>query len=224
MAIDSSSHLKLISFPTCPFVQRAVILLLEKNAEFETIYIDLKDKPDWFLKISPLGKVPVLVVDQDTALFESSVICEFIDETYGQPLHPRSPLKKAFCRSWMEFSSALLGLYYTLMTTKDSEIYGQTKAEIQDKLVELERNLGDGPYFLGSSFSLVDAFYGPVFRYNEILEEFGEKDFLRSYPRVQAWSEVLSARPSIQNSVPRDYSSRMRDLVLERGGVISNLT
>lgn len=77
--------LKLISHKLCPYVQRAVIALQEKGVPFERIDIDLANKPDCFLKISPLGKVPVLVVTRDdgkeVALFESNVICEYIEET-----------------------------------------------------------------------------------------------------------------------------------------------
>lgn len=58
------NKLTLISFPTCPFVQRAVIALNEKGVDFDVIYIDLANKPEWFLEISPLGKVPVLKVER----------------------------------------------------------------------------------------------------------------------------------------------------------------
>jgi glutathione S-transferase len=198
-----------------------MILLLEKNVDFETTYIDLKNKPDWFLKMSPLGKVPVLVVDHDSFLFESHVICEYIDETYGQLMHPAAPLKKAFCRSWMEVSSVLLALNYRFITTPNPELFESTKADIQEKLDDLERNLGDGPFFLGTSFSLVDAFYAPAFRYFELLAEVGE-DFFAQRPRLKAWSEVLRVRPSVRNSVPPDYSARMKDVIRERGGLISS--
>ena len=70
-----AERLKLVSHKLCPYVQRAVIALTEKGVPFERIDIDLANKPDWFLKISPLGKVPVLVVAQDgreVALFESN--------------------------------------------------------------------------------------------------------------------------------------------------------
>ncbi|MDU6836473.1 MAG: glutathione S-transferase family protein, partial [Bradyrhizobium sp.] len=84
--------LKLISHKLCPYVQRAVIALKEKGVAFERIDIDLANKPDWFLKLSPLGKVPVLVVrsaESEVALFESNVICEYIEETQaGARLHP----------------------------------------------------------------------------------------------------------------------------------------
>ena len=83
--------LKLISHKLCPYVQRAVIALTEKGVAFERIDIDLANKPDWFLKISPLGKTPVLLVG-DTAIFECAVILEYLEETQPRPLHPANAL------------------------------------------------------------------------------------------------------------------------------------
>src|SRR3989440_12516054 len=97
--IVMTAKLTLISHKLCPYVQRAVIALTEKGVPFERIDIDLANKPDWFLKVSPLGKVPVLVVTHDNhevALFESNVICEFIEDTFTDPkLHPQDALKRA---------------------------------------------------------------------------------------------------------------------------------
>src|ERR1700759_1932042 len=108
-----AAALKLISHKLCPYVQRAVIALSEKGIPFERIDLDLANKPDWFPKISPLGKVPVLVVTTEqgeVALFESNVICEYIEETQGgRRLHPVDPLARAQHRAWMEFGSAILG-------------------------------------------------------------------------------------------------------------------
>src|SRR2546423_129287 len=106
--------LKLISHPLCPYVQRAVIALSEKGVPFERIDIDLANKPDWFLRISPLGKTPVLLVDA-TTIFESAVILEYLEETQPSPLHPRDPLQRAEHRGWIEFGWVVLndiaGLY-----------------------------------------------------------------------------------------------------------------
>src|ERR1700704_2990805 len=99
--------LKLISHKLCPYVQRAVIALTEKGVTFERIDIDLANKPDWFLQISPLGKTPVLQVG-DTAIFESAVILEYLEETQAKPLHPADPLARAEHRAWIEFGSAIL--------------------------------------------------------------------------------------------------------------------
>ncbi len=100
-----AAALKLISHKLCPYVQRAVIALNEKGVAFERVDIDLASKPDWFLKLSPLGKVPVLTVgsaDGEVALFESNVICEYIEETQGGArLHPQDPLQRAQHRAWM---------------------------------------------------------------------------------------------------------------------------
>jgi len=89
-----AAPLKLISHKLCPYVQRAVIALSEKGVAFERIDIDLANKPDWFLAISPLGKTPVLQVG-DFAIFESAVILEYLEETQLSPLHPADPLRRA---------------------------------------------------------------------------------------------------------------------------------
>src|SRR5262244_3814087 len=99
--------LKLISHKLCPYVQRAVIALTEKGVPFERIDVDLANKPDWFLKISPLGRTPVLVVGED-AIFESAVILEYLEETQANPLHPANALRRAEHRGWIEFGAAIL--------------------------------------------------------------------------------------------------------------------
>src|SRR6516225_3257669 len=85
-------RLTLVSHDLCPFVQRAVIALTEKGVPFDRIYIDLADKPDWFLAISPLGKVPLLKVGDDGVIFESAVILEYLEDTQPHPLYPADRL------------------------------------------------------------------------------------------------------------------------------------
>ena len=97
--------LHLISFETCPFVQRSVITLLYKDAPFRITHIDLADPPEWFLEISPFGKVPVLVVDEKTVIFESAVINELANDVTPGNLMPEDPLRRALNRSWIEFAS-----------------------------------------------------------------------------------------------------------------------
>ena len=117
-----TAQLKLISHKLCPYVQRAVIALTEKGVPFERIDIDLDNKPDWFLKISPLGKTPVLVVGS-TAIFESAVILEYLEETQPKPLHPADPLARAEHRGWIEFSSAVLGDIWGLEVATDEATF-----------------------------------------------------------------------------------------------------
>src|SRR5438477_4741416 len=151
--------LKLISHKLCPYVQRAVIALTEKGVAFTRIDIDLANKPDWFLKISPLGKTPVLVVG-DRAIFESAVILEYLEETQANPLHPATPLGRAEHRAWIEFGSAILNDIASLYAAPDAGALGAKASALRAKFERLEGRLA-GPWFDGVRFSLVDAVFGP---------------------------------------------------------------
>jgi glutathione S-transferase len=207
-----AGHLKLISHKLCPYVQRAVIALTEKGVPFERIDIDLANKQDWFLKISPLGKVPVLVISRDTgdvALFESNVICEYFEETQGGPrLHPHDPLERAQHRAWIEFGSAILGDLWGLETTTDAAIFESKREAIAGKFARVEAALGFGPFFAGERFSLVDAVFAPIFRYFDVFDELVELNLFT--PKVRKWRAQLAKRPSVQSAVGPDYAKLLR--------------
>lgn len=114
----TASPLVLVSHHLCPYVQRVAISLTEKSTPFERAYVDLSNKPSWFLAVSPLGKTPVLRVG-DRTIFESAVILEYLEETQPKPLHPVDPLKRAEHRSWIEFGSAILGDIWRLYVAAD---------------------------------------------------------------------------------------------------------
>jgi glutathione S-transferase len=206
--------LKLISHKLCPYVQRAVIALTEKGVRFERIDIDLANKPEWFLKISPLGKVPVLVVATErgeVALFESNVICEYIEETQAGPsLHPRDPLVRAEHRAWMEFGSAVLSDLWGLETTTDPAIFESKREAVTAKFARVEAALGEGPFFAGEQFSLVDAVFAPVFRYFDVFDEFADLGIFKSTPKVRKWRAELARRPSVRSAVGADYPQLLR--------------
>ena len=114
------SGLTLVSHALCPYVQRAAIVLAEKGAAFDRVDVDLAAKPAWFLRLSPLGKTPVLQVGGQ-ALFESAVICEYLDETLPPRLHPAEPLARARERAWMAFGSTVLDGIARLYNAADDE-------------------------------------------------------------------------------------------------------
>src|SRR5690606_27548657 len=132
-------ELRLVSAKSCPFVQRSVILLEEKGSPYDVSYVDLDNKPQWFLKQSPRGKVPVLVVD-GTVLFESQAICEFLDETQGnRRLMPDDALLRARDRAWFAFAGEeLFGPQYRLMLTDDEGTYRMLRGQLKDRLARLE--------------------------------------------------------------------------------------
>lgn len=209
-----AERLKLVSHKLCPYVQRAVIALTEKGAPFERIDIDLADKPDWFLKISPLGKVPVLTVATErgeVALFESNVICEYIEETQGgAKLHPQDPLRRAEHRAWMEFGSAILGDLWGLETTRDPATFQAKREAIATKFARVEAALGAGPLFAGADFSLVDAVFAPIFRYFDVFDELIDLGIFQGTPKLRQWRAALAQRPSVRNAVAPDYADLLR--------------
>jgi len=204
----SMPQLQLVSHAICPYAQRVAITLLEKNAPFERTDIDLTNPPEWFPKLSPLGKVPLLQVDGEV-IFESAVICEYLDETIPPRLHPADSLARARHRAWIEFASALLGTLWEFNTAQDGETLEAKCKELQAKFTMLEKNLETGPFFAGSEFSLVDAAFAPAFRYFDVYERSTDFGVFAGLEKIQAWRSALAARPSVRQAVSADYPDKL---------------
>jgi glutathione S-transferase len=217
-----AAPLKLISHKLCPYVQRAVIALNEKVVAFERIDIDLANKPEWFLKISPLGKTPVLLVG-DVAIFESAVILEYLEETQSKPLHPTDALKRAEHRGWIEFGSAVLNDIAGFYAARDEASFKAKTAQLEQKFTRLEARVAAAPWFDGESFSLVDAVFGPVFRYFDVFDEISDFGILSGKPILARWRKALAARPSVRSAVSGDYPALLRDFVERRESWLSGL-
>jgi glutathione S-transferase len=210
----------LVSHALCPYVQRAAIVLQEKGISFERRDINLGDKPDWFLNISPLGKTPVLLVN-DHAIFESAVICEYLDETIAPRMHPESPLERARHRAWMEFGSSLLNTIAAFYSAPDESTLAKQANQIRDCLTQLEAALGDGPYFAGETFCVVDAVFGPVFRYFDVFDAFVDFGHFKCLPNVSTWRTALATHESVRNAVRGDYNDLLRTFLLNRNSALS---
>ncbi len=206
--------LTLVSHHLCPYAQRVAITLMEKGVPFERVMVDLGNKPSWFRAISPRGKVPLLRVPGpgggEAVIFESSVICEFVEETQpGPKLHPRDPLERARHRAWVEFASAILGDIWGLETARVPEVFETKRRAVAEKFAWLETELAEGPYFAGAGFSLVDAAFAPVFRYFDVFDAIADLAVLAQAPRVRAWRAELAQRPSVRAAVDADYGARL---------------
>src|SRR6185295_15317646 len=206
----------------CPFVQRAAIALAEKGVAFERVNVDLANKPDWFLAISPLGKVPLLKVG-DSVIFESAVILEYLEETQPKPLHPADPLTRADHRAWMEFGSTMLMDIWNFYMAADEAAFQAKLKSLIDKFERLEQRLGEGPYFDGGRFSLVDAVFGPVFRYFDTFDRIADFGMLSGKPKLAAWRQALVERPSIAHAVKADYPERLWAFLKARESRLSAL-
>ena len=212
---------KLVSHKLCPYVQRAVIALTEKGVPFQRIDIDLANKPDWFQKASPLGKTPVLLVGEH-AIFESAVILEYLEETEARPLHPSDPLRRAEHRAFIEFGSAVLNDIAGLYSAPDEAAFKAKAAQLEARFARLETRI-IGPWFDGESFSLVDAVFGPVFRYFDVFDGIGDFSILTGKPKLARWRQNLAARASVKSAVGSDYPALLRDFIERRRSYLSSL-
>jgi glutathione S-transferase len=217
-----AARLKLISHKLCPYVQRAVIALTDKGTAFERIDIDLAHKPDWFLAISPLGKTPVLQVG-NVAIFESAVILEYLEETQPSPLHPADPLRRAEHRAWIEFGSAVLNDIAGFYAALDEAAFKAKTSQLEARFARLEARVAATPWFDGESFSLVDAVFGPVFRYFDVFDEIADFGILTGKPRLARWQQALAARASVRTAVSADYPALLRDFLERRNSWLSRL-
>jgi glutathione S-transferase len=216
------AKLTLISHPLCPYVQRAAIALAEKSAPFTRVDIDLAAKPDWFLAISPLGKTPVLRVE-NAAIFESAVILEYLEETSSPPLHPADPLARADHRAWIEVSSSILNDIAGFYGAATQEAFAAKTRALTQRFAHVEQRLTEGPYFAGSEFSLVDAAFGPVFRYFDSFDTIADFGILEGKPKTARWRQALRERPSVQAAVASDYAARLRAFLLARRSRLTQL-
>jgi len=180
-----------------------------KNVAFDVTYVNLREKPDWFLELSPHGKVPVLKVD-DEVLFESNAIAEFLDEMIEPRLHPADPFKRARNRAWTDFvpdfAKALNAIGYA--KTREAMEEGLEKApkviSRLEKALATERG-NDGPYFNGDKLCLVDAAYGPFLQRLGLIEDLLQTGLLKDFPLVQVWSDALMANETVTGAVPANF-------------------
>jgi len=217
-----TSSLKLVSHKLCPYVQRAVIALTEKGVPFERIDIDLANKPEWFLAISPLGKTPVLQVGE-IAIFESAVILEYLEETQPKPLHPADPLRRAEHRGWIEFGSTILSDIAAFYGAPDEAVFSTRAVQLEERFRRLEARVAASPWFDGGEFCLVDATFGPVFRYFDVFDGIAEFGILHGKPKLARWRRALASRPSVRAAVGADYPLLLRDFLNRRNSWLSRL-
>lgn len=212
---------KLVSFKLCPFVQKAVIVLKQKNIDYDIEYIDLAAPPEWFLKISPFGKVPVLIMDDD-AIFESSVIIEFLEEAFPHKLHPDDLILRAKNRSWIEFSSPCMTSSFNLSIAESEQDFEAILDELNNRFDQLEAILENQPFFNGDQFSLVDASYAPLFHRLHCMDELNPRMFRpERHPKINTWKERLLQQDSVVHSTVDNFTELYRELLWTRQGYIS---
>ena len=212
--------LKLISYKLCPYVHKAAIALCAKHIPYDITYIDLRRPPDWFRRISPLGKVPLLLVD-DAILFESTAIIEYLDEAHPPRLHPEDLIARAQHRAWILFADTCLRDYYRMALRQDEDAFEDALERLHRSFDQLEPAVA-GPFFAGDAFSLVDAAYGPLFFHLAILADIEPAIFDPDrHPRITGWKDALVTHPAVSKSVVSDFRERYLDWLTMRDSYLA---
>ena len=214
----------LVSFKTCPWVQRSAIVLREKKVAFEFRHIERDNRPDWFLAISPHKKVPVLRVDDTISLFESNAINEYLDETIAPRLHPKDPVQRAINRAWTDyvpdFAESVTGVAYAADEAEGRKCLDKVPQAFERLERALEKQ-GAGPFFNGAKYSLVDAGYAPFLQRYRFLDRVKRLGHLEKFPRLKAWSDALLARPSTHSFPPVEFEAMYRAALKRRNVWVS---
>ncbi len=214
--------LELVSFKLCPFVQRAIIVLKTQKIDYDITFINPMDPPDWFKEISPTGQVPLLKAD-DTVIFESSVISEFVNDISDTDLHPNDPIQKAKNRAWIEFSSKMFDDLFNLITG-DKETYTKAKASLFEKLAKVEAVKGTNDFFNGADFAMIDAALAPIFMRLAWINEFTDNALsINEFSNLSAWSEAILAIDAVKDSVSEGLDDVYYSNIETREGHLSTL-
>jgi glutathione S-transferase len=203
------TKIELITAEVCPYAQRTHMTLLEKGLTFERREVDLANKPDWFIEVSPTSKVPVVKIG-DSVVYESAVINEFIDEMYPLPaLMPSDPFRRAQARIWIDYCNTvwvddIYDLLYAREPAKQAELRQKVATDLERIETDGMRALSDGPYWLGAEISLVDLTYYPFFERFGAVAKMRGAAIPKGCTRIRAWYDLMTDRASARATAHDD--------------------
>jgi RNA polymerase-associated protein len=172
----------------CPYCARVRIVLAEKGVSYDTVVVDLEDRPAWIYEKNPLGKVPVLE-EADFVLPESAVIMEYLEERFPEPpLWPVDPAERAAGRLLVERFDELSRPFYALRRAEE-----EARERLDAELAGLDSRVASRSFLTGREFGLADAAYLPwILRAETMLGV-----DIDAHPALADWVERTRDRPSV---------------------------
>jgi len=199
------TDLQIMSAEVCPYAQRSLILLAEKGLEYEHREVDLKNKPDWFEAVSPYSKVPVLL-HGDVRVYESSIINEYLDETFPDPpLMPSDPAGRAQARIWIDYDNVkFVPAFYRVLLAEEGERRDRLAGSIVQYLKFMETEAlskrKGSPFWLGDAYSMVDIALYPHFERIAVLETYRGISIPDECGGLREWFAAVSERPCVKKT------------------------
>ncbi|MEH0724252.1 glutathione S-transferase family protein [Vibrio alginolyticus] len=213
--------IELVSYEFCPFIQPAIITLLEKKVPYKLTYLELDNKPEWFTERVPSGQSPALITDEGV-LTESYVINEYLDEATPKTLHPEDIYTKATNRIWIKFSYLILDEIYNTKIAESHRQHEESKSKLLTLMKKLEDKVQGKRFFNGDDFFLIDSFFAPVFRSIEILDKNFSTEILNQTPGLNTWRKNLLNRDSVKNSISDNFENISIDRIKSSNSILND--
>ena len=201
-APQDTSKPKIWTAKVCPYAHRAIIALHHKGVEYDSIEVDLMNKPEGLFKVNPYALVPV-IEDQGHNIYESAICVEYIDEMwespYGKDLMPKDPAGKAKARIWIDFvGRKIIPHTYKMRNEEERE---EAKSKFLDGLKTFCAAMANpGPFFMGEDLGVVDVCFAPFANRFVLLKEFFQCEIPNTdeFKRYHVWWEALQKHPTYQ--------------------------
>ncbi len=214
--------IKVVSSTICPFVQRVTALLEQKKIPYDIEYISLLDKPDWFLRMSPNGQVPILITESGAALFESDAIVEYLEEAYPALRPSTGAETRAIDRAWSYLATNNYLVQCAAQRSKDEDTLVERTEKLGKAFAKVEGALGKGPYFRGTEIGMVDIAWLPLLHRAALIERHTGYDFLAGYPLVKKWQRHLLETGLAEKSVADDFEGVFTGFYLSDATFLGN--
>lgn len=202
--------MKLIGTTTSPFVRKTRIVLAEKKIDYEFVIDSPWNAGSGVPDLNPLGKIPVLVLDDESALFDSRVIVEYIDSTTPNnkliPSPNRQKIEVKLREALADGICEAAALAFLEGKRPAAERSATWTARQRDKIVRglafMAAELGEHAWSIGTHFSLADIATGATLGYLDF--RFADIDWRHEHPNLARLAEKLALRPSFADTVPHD--------------------
>lgn len=202
--------MKLYGTLTSPYVRKLRALIVEKKLDVEFVRVEKPADPEGHVRrLNPLGKVPVLELDDGRALYDSPVIAEYLDALAGPALIPGSGEARWQALRICALADGMLdGIVARLLQTRlpESERSAGTIAHeewrVDRAVAALATDVGraTGPFLVGGNLSFADLTVAAAMGYHDF--RWPERDWRRAHPMLRDWVEVMMARPSLRDTPP----------------------
>lgn len=200
--------MKLIGSTTSPYVRKVRVVLAEKKIEYEFV-VESPSSPDSTVaNFNPLARIPVLILDDETPIFDSPVIVEYLDNSApNNKLMPQPNRERMEVKRWEALADGILDAavenrYASLLdeALQNRASIARNDAAIVRSLVFMEREQGDKPWCMGTHFSMADIAVGCALGYLDF--RFPHIDWHNTHPNLHKMFDKLMQRSSFQETVP----------------------